>query len=412
MPMQMVQHETPRTKGGSSLFLKVARNILWRVPVSLATLLNFSAPRTCTAQALYGTLLGNVTDPTGAVVPRATVTILHKETSQTRVATTNDNGVYDFRNIATGNYEVEVTKEGFFKSVRPEVGVSINSVVRADVQLQVGSVTESVQVNGQTELLQTDRAEVRSQVTSETLANLPLPVYRNYQAVFATLPGFSPASTGTLFLVNPARAVNTNVNGTTNTGINWRIDGATASNVWMTFWAAFVPGLDSIQTVDVVTNSFDAEQGLAGGAAVNVQIKSGTNALHGSAFEYHANNRMKAKPFFLPTSQQKPKYILNQYGGTFGGPIIKNKLFYFVSFDGSLDRETGGTYTTVPTAAIRTGDMSASSNPIYDPATGNADGTGRKPFAGNLVPQSRIDPISQKIVNTLTPPPNIPGVTL
>src|SRR5437016_6818970 len=147
--------------------------------MSLATLLNFSAPRTCTAQALYGTLVGNVTDPTGAVVPGATVTILHKETSQTRVATTNDNGVYDFRNIATGTYEVEVTKEGFFKSVRPEVGVSINSVVRADVQLQVGSVTESVQVTGQAELLQTDRAEVRSQVTSETLANLPLPVYRN-----------------------------------------------------------------------------------------------------------------------------------------------------------------------------------------------------------------------------------------
>ena len=104
------------------MFLKVARNILWRVPVSLATLLNFSAPRTCTAQALYGTLLGNVTDATGAVVPGATVTILHKETSQTRVATTNDNGGYGFPTIPTGTYEVEVTKEGFFKFVRPDVG--------------------------------------------------------------------------------------------------------------------------------------------------------------------------------------------------------------------------------------------------------------------------------------------------
>ncbi len=392
------------------MFLKISRNILWLMPVSLATLLNFSAPRTCTAQALYGTLVGNVTDATGAVVPGATVTILHKETSQTRVATTNDNGGYGFPTISTGTYEVEVTKEGFFKSVRSNVEVSINTVVRADAQLQVGSVAESVQVSGQAELLQTDRAEVRSQVTSETLKNLPLPVFRNYQAVFATLPGFAPPTTGTLFLVNPARAVNTNVNGTTSTGINWRIDGATASNVWMTFWAAFVPGLDAIETVDVVTNSFDAEQGLAGGAAVNVQIKSGTNAFHGSAFEYHANNRMKARPYFLPAGQQKPKYILNQYGGTAGGPIIKNKLFYFLSFDGSLDRETGGIYTTVPTDAIRNGDMSASSLPVYDPATGTADGKGRTVFAGNIIPKSLMDPIVQKIVTKLTPPPMIAGV--
>ncbi len=210
--------------------------------------------------------------------------------------------------------------------------------------------------------------------------------------------------------MNPARAVNTNVNGTTSTGINWRIDGATASNVWMTFWAAFVPGLDAIEIVDVVTNSFDAEQGLAGGAAVNVQIKNGTNVMHGSAFEYHADNRMKARPFFLPVSQQKPKYILNQFGGTVGGPIIRNKLFYFLSYDGSLDRETGGIYTTVPTAAIRSGDMSASNNPIYDPATGNADGTGRTPFPHKIVPQARMEPIVQKIVTTLTPPPMFAGL--
>jgi hypothetical protein len=137
-------------------------------------------------------LLGNVTDATGAVVPGATVTILHKDTSQTRVATTNDNGGYGFPTISTGTYEVEVTKEGFFKFVRPDVGVSINTVIRVDVQLQVGSVTESLQVTGQAEVLQTDRAEVRAQVTSETLQNLPMPVFRNYQAVFATLPGFAP----------------------------------------------------------------------------------------------------------------------------------------------------------------------------------------------------------------------------
>jgi hypothetical protein len=181
------------------MFLKASRNLSSLVLVSLATLVNISAPRTCTAQALYGALVGNVTDPSGAVVPGATVKILHKETGEARSATTNANGVFGFPIIPTGTYEVEVTKEGFFKSVRSDVGVSINTVVRVDVQLQVGSVSESLQVTGQAEVLQTDRAEVRSQVTTETLQNLPMPVFRNYQAVFATLPGFAPPQPGRCF---------------------------------------------------------------------------------------------------------------------------------------------------------------------------------------------------------------------
>jgi hypothetical protein len=394
------------------VLLKPSRNLPWLVLIGLATLVNFSTPRTCNAQALYGTLVGNVTDPSSAGVPHATVTILHKETGESREATTNDAGGYNFPDIATGTYQVTVTKEGFIKFVRQDVGVSIATVVRVDVKLEVGSVTETVQVTGQAEVLQTDRAEVRDQVTSETLENLVMPVYRNYQdSVFAILPGFAPPTTGTTFLVNPARASNTNVNGATSTGINWRIDGASATNVWMTFYSAYVPGLDSIQTVDVVTNSFDAEQGLAGGASVNVQIKSGTNALHGSAFEYHSDDQLEAKTFFLPAGQEKPKYILNQFGGTIGGPIVRNKLFYFLSLDTSMDRETGGIYTTVPTAAIASGNMSASPYPIYDPATGNADGTGRTPFPGNIVPPSRISPITEKIVTMLTPPPQFPGLT-
>ena len=394
------------------MFRKASRNLSRLALISLAALINFSVPRTCTAQALYGTLVGNVTDPSSAGVPQATVTILHKETGESREATTNNAGAYEFSTINTGTYQVTVMKEGFFKYVRSDVAVSINTVVRVDVKLQVGSVTESVQVTGQAAVLQTDRAEVRDQVTSETLKDLPLPVYRNYQdSVFAILPGFTPPSTGTLFLSNPARSTSENVNGTTSTGVNWRIDGATAANVWISFYAGYVPGLDAIQTVDVVTNSFDAEQGLAGGASVNVQIKSGTNAIHGSAFEYHSDDRLEAKTFFLPVGQQKPKYILNQFGGTIGGRIIKNKLFYFLSFDGSADRETGGVYTTVPTAAIASGNMSASPFPIYDPATGNADGTGRTAFPGNIVPQNRISPITEKIVTTLTPPPQFPGLT-
>jgi hypothetical protein len=167
--------------------------------------------------------------------------------------------------------------------------------------------------------------------------------------------------------------------------------------------------MEAVETVNVVTNSFDAAQGFAGGAAVNVQVKSGGNQIHGSAFEYNFNNAMIAKPFFLPTGQPNPKSILNQFGGTVGGPIKKEKLFYFLSQDESLTRQNASVYGTVPTAAMTTGNMSGSTTPIYDPSTGQLNGTGRTTFPGNLIPQSRIDPIVQKIVN-LTPPPTFPSL--
>ncbi len=171
----------------------------------------------------------------------------------------------------------------------------------------------------------------------------------------------------------------------------------------------YIPGLEAIETVSVVTSNFDQAQGLAGGAAVNVHIKSGTNSVHGSAFEYAENKAFTARPFFTPPSQALPKNINNDLGGTVGGPIIKNKLFYFVSWDGNFIRQNSGVYDSVPTAAIRAGDMSGSPSPIYDPVTGNADGTNRTQFAGNIIPASRMSPIAQKLA-ALAPLPNIPNL--
>ena len=197
---------------------------------------------------------------------------------------------------------------------------------------------------------------------------------------------------------NPSRGLTFNVNGSTRNSNNVRIDGALANNIWLPHVTAYVPGLDAIEAVSMVTASADASQGMAGGSAINVQIKSGTNQIHGSVFEFNANNAMKAKPFFLPIGQGMPKYIDNQFGGTIGGPIIKNKLFYFGSCEDSLNRQTGASFVTVPTAAIRPATCPAPPLPIYDPLTGTADGTGRTPFAGNIIPQSRIDSIAAKVV--------------
>src|ERR1051325_7731952 len=173
---------------------------------------------------------------------------------------------------------------------------------------------------------------------------------------------------------------------------------------------AYVPSLESIETVNVVTNSFDAEQGLAGGAAISVQTRSGTNEIHGAAFEYNSVQAMKAKPFFLPVGQNKPKLVYNQFGGAVGGPTKKNKVFYFVAYEGTTDREAASRFGTVPTAAIKSSDMSASTRPVYDPETGDFQGNNRTPFPDNQVPVARMSPISRKLAG-MTPLPNLGGLS-
>ena len=163
---------------------------------------------------------------------------------------------------------------------------------------------------------------------------------------------------------------------------------------------AYVPALESIDPVNVVTNSSDAEQGLAGGAAIDVQIKSGTNSVHGSLFEYYNGNATKARPFFLPASERKPQDVFNQCGGTVGGPIVRDKLFYFLSYEETYNHRFASATGSVPTAAMGAGDLSGapSTRPIYDPATGNADGSGLTPIPGNQIPLSRIPAAVRKIL--------------
>ena len=367
--------------------------------------------RLAVAQVLYGSIVGNVRDSSGASVPGATVTIINKETNQGRTAITNEEGGYNFSTIQSGTYDVKVTKEGFRPAEETNLGVATNTVARADLKLQVGAITETVIITGASQLLQTDRAETRAELGSKTLTDVPVPLGRNYQNLFVTLPGFTPPSNAHSIPSNPSRALTFNVNGTTRSSVNVRIDGASATNIWLPHISSYVPALESIESVNVVTSSFDAEQGLAGGAQVSVQVRSGTNEIHGAGFEYHSDNNLKAKNFFLPAGQDNPKLIFNQFGGRIGGPILKNKLFYFSSYEGTFNRQFASRFATVPTAAMRTGDLTGSDRPLFDPRTGDAQGKGRQPFAGNMIPRDLINPISAKLLSQL-PLPNQPGPIL
>ena len=361
------------------------------------------------AQALFGSVVGNVRDASDAAVAGAIVTLTNLETRQERQAATTDTGAYDFATVAPGTYEVKASKVGFSASVTKGLVVSADSTVRADMQLNVGAVSETVTVNASTEVLQTDKAEVVQTVGEDQLENLPNSIGRNYQALFVTLPGFDNIrSSYNSTPSNPSKALVFNVNGVSFNINNTKIDGAQSINVWLPHESAYVPTLEAVETVNVVTNSFEAETGLAGGAAVYVQTKSGTNALHGAAFEEHDNQHLNARPFFLPFSQSKPKFVYNDFGGAVGGPIKKNKLFFFGSYESTDDREGAFYLATVPTAAIKSGNMQASSNPIFDPMTGDPSGANRTPFPNQMVPAARIDPIAAQLA-AITPLPNLPG---
>src|SRR5436305_3373286 len=367
----------------------------------LLVLLMGSGRLIVTAQVLSGSLVGNVTDASGSAVAGASVRVVQGQTNDTREVTTNDSGGYTLPTVPAGTYEVSISKAGFQTFTTRNIEVRLNTVVRVDASLQVGQVSEQVQVTAQAAALQTDKADVHSEFTTQQMVNLPQPT-RTYQGIVALMPGVAPPTASAGGTNNPGRSMQISANGTSRSGTTVRIDGVTDTNPWVQFYSTYVPSLEAIETVNVATSSMEAEQGLVNGAAINVQTKSGTNQLHGSAFEYNVNNYFKARPYFLPSNQKQTQLNENDFGGSVGGKIITDKLFFFGSYEGDLLRQ-GNTNTgiTIPTAAIRAGDMSGSSTPVYDPATGNANGTGRTPFAGNIIPANRISSIAQKLVGLI-----------
>ncbi len=367
-------------------------------------------PATAGAQVLYGSIVGNVTDSSGSAMPGATVTIEQTETKFKRELVTDTSGAYHFTAVPTGTYTITVSMAGFRAFGRQGVPVSLNSVARVDAKLEVGQLTETVSVTAEAPVLQTDRAEVRSELKAVELTNLPVPIGRNYQQLFKTLPGFTPPADAHSIPSNPSRALVFNVNGASRSSNNTRIDGVSTTNIWLPHVAAYVPALESLETVNVVTNSFDAEQGLAGGSAINVQIKSGTNQLKGSAFEYYTNEQMRERNYFQPPGTPKGDWAYHQFGATMGGPIRQNRLFYFGSYESTRDKQNATRTVSVPTEAVRRGNLSVSPTAIYDPLTGSSNGTGRTPFPGNIIPQDRIDATARKIID-LMPLPNLPGET-
>jgi hypothetical protein len=370
-------------------------------------------PLAAPAQVLYGSLTGNVTDKSGGAVPNAKVEATNISTNIAKQTITDDRGVFLFQDVQAGTYKVTISAPSFASTVESGVDVVENTVRRVDVQLQVASLGQTVTIAADTAVLQTDRADVNHQIPGEDVTDLPTAGTngsRNFESVFVTVPGFSPPAAATSTASNPSEAQTFYVNGASNTSNSNKLDGASNAYPWQPHIAGYIPPSDAIQTVSIVTNSFDAEQGNAAGAAVNAIIKSGTNQLHGALWEYNTDSALKARNFFY-YGANNPKTIVNQFGMDAGGPIKKNKLFFFADWERTMRRIVGNVTDSVATANIRTGNFTGTGTTVYDP-TGNPTGqAGRTPFPNDAVPASRISSAAAQMI-AMVPLPNLAGTGL
>lgn len=359
-------------------------------------------------QAVSATLLGTVTDASGAVVPGAGITVTENSTGVSRTASTAAAGTYSLPYLSPGTYRVEITAQGFKKFVRDKVEMTVASSVRVDANLEVGTVSDTVEVTAESPLLQTDRAEVARTFSTQPIHELPL-AERSPQAIVGLVAGVDPPSTNIKDMEGPQGTTSFRANGQAVSSNNTQVDGVD-SNDPLVNKTIYIPPAESVQEVYVTTSNYNAEFGRAGGAVLNIITRGGTNKLHGSLYEFHRSTNLAARNFFNTVDRPKPAFIRNEYGASVGGPIIKDKTFFFGSYLGRKLREGTTNITSLPVDAWREGNFSGTPGlNLFDPATGNADGTGRLPFTENRIPATRFHSVSTKLL-PMIPTANASGL--
>ena len=365
---------------------------------SVLALLVLGFSQALLGQAVNGTLLGTVTDSTGKVVPNAQVTIVLTGQSAQYATVTNGSGDYTEPDLPSGTYAVTVAAQGFKKETRENIALDTNTTTRVDVTLSTGSATETIEVTTAPPELQTDRADISSTIEQAQIGSLPLSSGNSFQSLLNSVPGMAPIVFNNSQFYNANNDLSTNSNGQSSYVNLYQIEGID-DDQRTGIHIILVPPAAAIQNVDITTNNFEAEFGRAVGTVVNVTLKSGTNSFHGSAFQNMENNGVNARNYFA--AGPNGRLVYNYTGGSLGGPILKNKLFFFGDFLRTSDHESATTTMTIPFYNVTNGNLNLSeySGQVYDPNTGdtadcvgstanNACGTGRKAFAGNLIPMT------------------------
>src|SRR5207253_2433704 len=360
----------------------------------------FFAIASAQGQSTYGAIAGSVTDPSGAAIPDAQVTLTNLGTAEKRTRPTGVDGLYSFVNLLPGNYRIEVEKQGFKRITREPVVVQVQQSTKIDVALQVGQVSETVEVISETPLLQSETSSL-GQVVEQRKANERPLNGRNIYNLITLSPGAvaQGGSGGTPVGQNPFSWGNYQVGGSFANESAEYLDGQPL-NIGYINLPIVIPTQDSVGEFKVQYNDLGAEWGKFAGGVVNLSTKSGTNSFHGEAHEFLRNKVLNSNNFFLKQKEilsgkknEPPPYVQNQYGFSVGGPVIKDKTFFFTSWEQFRLRTGSVLTTTVPLTAFRTGDFSAllaQGIQLYDPYTVNQTTGARQPYVNNQIPQAEF----------------------
>jgi hypothetical protein len=366
-------------------------------------------------QAVYGSIFGTVTDPNGAAVPNAKVTITEISKNITFNTETNDSGNFNQTRLNPGLYRVKVEAPSFKSAVQENLTVNVDTATPVTIQLQAGQVTEEVTITAEAPLLKTDRADVATTFESKQITELPI-LDRNFTKLLQLTPGTQQQLWQHAASENPQGSVQTIVNGQTFSGMGWQLDGTDNRDPILGI-IVINPNFESIGETKFTSQNYDAEFGVAVSGVATVSTKSGTNDLHGAVFMFRQNDLFQARNPFSQfqkdplTGRFIPESLRSQFGGALGGRIIKDKLFWFGDYQGTRSKVGGTRLLTVPTLRARTGDLSEYGVNIYDPNTGNtnpATFVPRTQFQGNVIPTGRITAQARALL-ALLPTPNAPG---
>src|SRR5437867_1847946 len=361
------------------------------------------------AQEVGATLFGTVTDPAGAAVPEASVTITNRDTGKTASVKTQSDGSYLVTSLTPGTYTVAVEHPGFKKSVQTGITLVVFQKAQLNLQLEVGETSTTIEVTGAAPLVEAGSASVGGLVDERQVTELPLNI-RRFGSLPLLFPGTVPDRGGfsSNIFGSPFSETTYAANGARGSGNNVLIDGVDSKNMF-TGGFSVQPSPDSVQEFKVQTQSFSAVFGKNAGSTINLVTKSGTNEIHWDAFEFLRNDKLDARNFF---DQTRPPFQRNQFGGGAGGPIIKNKVFWFASYDALRQRKGLTSAGLVPSEAMRGGDFSEllPDTKIIDPLScpDPPFGATCQAFTGNIIPQNRLDPVTQKVLPFI-PLPNASG---
>ncbi|MBI3470440.1 MAG: TonB-dependent receptor [Candidatus Solibacter usitatus] len=350
------------------------------------------------AQTFKGSIGGRITDADNKAISAARITLASRETGKVRATNSDADGQFAVWLLAPGGYKLEVEREGYRKHVQP-LELLVNQEIRIDVPLLPGQRTEEIVVTATRGLLKTESSALGAVIENRQVRGLPLDG-RNFFELSLLVPGAAPAAQGSAGSVRGDLALH--FNGAREDSNNFLLDGVYNGDAKLNTFGV-KPPVDAIQEFEVLTSGYDASFGRNAGGQVNVVTKSGGNQVHGSAYEFFRHAAMDSRNYFAPAGEPSPKYQRNQFGGSLGGPLRKDRTFFFGDYEGLRLREGITRVTNVPTAQERRGDFSQSPRPLIDPFT-------QQPFPGNRIPQERLHPIGLGIA-FLYPLPNrqVPG---